>query len=104
RLLAALFDAQVTNRHAQLVAALAQIRAAEAAAQGDAAAQARIAKARDLLLAPPLDAAAADALLGSLASGSGIPTLPNDPLPVQAWMQTLSARLDEALALLASGQ
>ncbi len=98
RLLSAVFDVQITSRHKELVAALAQLRKAEAAAGTNADARERVARARNLLLAAPIDAAAAAMLLGSMTGAQE--GTPPDPLPVQAWTQVLNERKQTALALI----
>lgn len=91
-LLAALFDVQVSNRHAALVTALTRLREAEQRAGSNQRTKAKLAYIRTLLAGPVIGAEAAARLLGKLDSGEIIPAA----LPVQAWTDTLNSRMEQA--------
>jgi ABC-type Fe3+ transport system substrate-binding protein len=105
-LLSAMFDVQVTDRHADLLAATTLLRQAASLAVNQSEAN-ELARAGTLLSAPPINAQQAESLLADLVEKMGsddwtatsaleVPVM----LPVEAWTQTLSARMEEATEII----
>jgi ABC-type Fe3+ transport system substrate-binding protein len=90
----ALFDAQITARHAELHALLARIDAA--LADADDASRTTLQQARQMLTAPALDLASAEQLVAQLQAGE----LSLEALPVTQWTRTLAQRQQEVERLL----
>ncbi|MCC6203188.1 MAG: extracellular solute-binding protein [Gammaproteobacteria bacterium] len=100
-LLAALFDATLTDQHELLVATLHTLREAERVAGSDSRARADLDRARQLIGAPPLTAAAAndDAMRQRFPLGGAEQWDATARQQYAAWQQQAAAQLREAASI-----